>query len=86
MGTSRHLAQQCSNQCRSRGDAPLEAVSTDAFERIFEIILIGTMLACKHSLPIMRAQKSEAIVNISSASAHWTGHPTVLYPDSKWQW
>ena len=65
------------------GDAPLEAVSTDAFERIFDINLLGTMFACKHALPIMRAQKSGAIVNISSASAYWTGHPTVRYPASK---
>ena len=42
------------------GDAPLEAVSTDAFERIFDINLLGTMFACKHALPIMQAQKSEA--------------------------
>ena len=65
------------------GDAPLEAVETAAFERIFDVNLLGTMLACKHALPIMRAQKSGAIVNISSASAYWTGHPTVLYPASK---
>jgi NAD(P)-dependent dehydrogenase (short-subunit alcohol dehydrogenase family) len=65
------------------GDAPLEDVSIDAFERIFDVNLLGTMLACKHVLPIMREQKSGAIVNISSASAYWTGHPTVLYPASK---
>ncbi len=65
------------------GDAPLEQVTTEAFERIFDINLLGTMLACKHALPIMRAQKSGAIVNISSASAYWTAHPTVLYPASK---
>jgi len=65
------------------GDAPLEDVSTEAFERIFDVNLLGTMLACKHVLPIMREQKSGAIVNISSASAYWTGHPTVLYPASK---
>ncbi len=65
------------------GDAPLDKVSTEAFERIFDINLLGTMLACKHALPLMRAQKAGAIVNISSASAYWTGHPTVLYPASK---
>ena len=43
----------------------------------------GTMLACKHVLPVMRDQRGGAIVNISSASAYWTGHPTVLYPASK---
>ena len=65
------------------GDAPLDKVSTEAFERIFDVNLLGTMFACKHALPIMRNQKSGAIVNISSASAYWTVHPTVLYPASK---
>lgn len=65
------------------GDAPLADISTEAFERIFDVNLLGTMLACKYALPYMRAQKSGAIVNISSASAYWTGHPTVLYPASK---
>lgn len=65
------------------GDAALADISTEAFERIFDVNLLGTMLACKHTLPIMREQKSGAIVNISSASAYWTGHPTVLYPASK---
>ena len=31
----------------------------------------------------MREQGSGSIINISSASAHWTGHPTVTYPASK---
>lgn len=65
------------------GDATLDQISTESFERIFDVNLLGTMLSCKHALPIMRAQKSGAIVNISSASAYWTGHPTVLYPASK---
>jgi NAD(P)-dependent dehydrogenase (short-subunit alcohol dehydrogenase family) len=65
------------------GDTTLDKISTEAFERIFDVNLLGTMLACKHALPIMRGQKSGAIVNISSASAYWTGHPTVLYPASK---
>ncbi len=65
------------------GDAPLGNVTTKAFERIMDVNLLGTMLTCKHVLPIMRAQRGGAIVNISSASSYWTGHPTVLYPASK---
>ena len=65
------------------GDAPLEAVSAQAFDRIMNVNLLSAMFACKHALPIMRAQQSGAIINVSSASAHWTGHPTVLYPASK---
>ena len=65
------------------GDAPLGDVSAEAFDRIMRVNLLGTMYACKYALPIMRKKKRGAIVNISSASAHWTGHPTVLYPTSK---
>lgn len=65
------------------GDAPLADVTTEAFDRIMDVNLLGTMLTCKHVLPVMRAQRSGAIVNISSASSYWTSHPTVLYPASK---
>ncbi len=65
------------------GDAPLADVTTKAFDRIMDVNLLGTMLTCKHVLPVMRAQQGGAIVNISSASSYWTSHPTVLYPASK---
>ncbi len=65
------------------GDAPLAEVTGEAFDRIMNVNLLGTMYACKHVVPIMRAQASGSIVNVSSASAYWTGHPTVLYTASK---
>lgn len=65
------------------GDAPLKDVTAEAFDRVMDVNLLGTMLTCKHVLPVMREQGSGSIVNISSASAYWTGHPTVIYPASK---
>lgn len=65
------------------GDAPLDKVSAGAFDTVFNVNLLGTMLTCKHVIPVMREQRAGAIVNISSASAYWTGHPTVIYPASK---
>ena len=65
------------------GDAALEDITLEAFDRIMDVNLLGTMLTCKHVVPVMREQGGGAIVNISSASAYWTGHPTVLYPASK---
>lgn len=65
------------------GDAPMDAVTAVDFGKIMEINLFGCILACRHALPIMRAQGSGSIINISSASAYWTGHPTVTYPASK---
>ncbi len=64
------------------GDAsPLE-ISEEAFDRICAINLRGTVMACKHALPIFRAQKSGAIINISSVAA-WENYPTVGYKATK---
>lgn len=65
------------------GDAPMDVLKQEDFARIMDVNLFGCILACRHALPIMRAQMSGAIVNISSASAYWTGHPTIAYPASK---
>ncbi len=64
------------------GDAsPLE-ITVEAFDRIVAINLRGTVLACKHVLPIMRRQRSGAIVNISSVAA-WENYPFVTYKATK---
>src|SRR5580765_1104059 len=43
------------------GDAPVEDITADAFDRVTSINLRGMVLACKHALPIMRAQRSGVI-------------------------
>ena len=64
------------------GDAsPLE-ITEEAFDRICAINLRGTVMACKHVLPIMRAQRSGAIINISSVAA-WENYPYVAYKATK---
>jgi NAD(P)-dependent dehydrogenase (short-subunit alcohol dehydrogenase family) len=64
------------------GDAsPLE-ITEEAFDRICAINLRGTVMACKHVLPIMRAQRSGVIINISSTAA-WMIYPTVGYKATK---
>jgi NAD(P)-dependent dehydrogenase (short-subunit alcohol dehydrogenase family) len=64
------------------GDAtPLE-ITEEAFDRICAINLRGTVMACKHVLPIMRAQRSGVIINISSVAA-WEIYPTVGYKATK---
>ena len=64
------------------GDAsPLE-ITEEAFDRICAINLRGTVMACKHALPIMRKQRSGAIVNISSIAA-WASYPLVAYKATK---
>ena len=46
------------------------------YDRCMAIKPASVILACKHAIPIMREQKSGAIVNISSMAAITT-HPYV---------
>jgi len=64
------------------GDAsPLE-ITEEAFDRVSAINLRGTIMACKHALPIMRDQRSGVIINISSMAA-WVDYPLVAYKATK---
>ena len=65
------------------GDASPLDITEDAFDRISAINLRGTIMACKHVLPVMRRQRSGAIVNISSVAAWATNYPTVAYKATK---
>jgi len=64
------------------GDAPLLELTEEAFDRICAINLRGTIMACKHVLPVMRQQKSGVIINISSVAA-WESYPYVAYKATK---
>ena len=64
------------------GDAPVEEIAADAFDRVTSINLRGMVLACKHVLPIMRVQRRGVIINISSMAA-WASYPYVAYKTSK---
>jgi NAD(P)-dependent dehydrogenase (short-subunit alcohol dehydrogenase family) len=64
------------------GDAPIEDIEVEAFDRIVSINLRGMILACKHALPVMREAGSGAIINISSMAA-WRPYPYVGYKATK---
>ena len=66
----------------SGGDAELLDITEAAFDRCVAINLKSCILACKAVIPIMRAQKSGAIVNISSMAAITT-YPYVAYKATK---
>jgi NAD(P)-dependent dehydrogenase (short-subunit alcohol dehydrogenase family) len=51
------------------GDADLMDITEERFDHIYRTNLRGTAFACKHALTFMRAQRSGAIVNVSSAAA-----------------
>src|SRR5689334_4129776 len=64
------------------GDAELLAITEEAFDRCVAINLKSCILAAKQMIPIMRQQKSGAIINISSMAAITT-YPYVAYKATK---
>ena len=64
------------------GDASLLELTEETFDRIHAINLRGTIMACKHVIPIMRDQRSGSIINISSIAA-WVDYPLVTYKATK---
>lgn len=64
------------------GDAPATELQAEVFDRIFGVNLRGMWFACKHALPIMQAQQSGSIVNISSMAAKHA-YPYVGYKTTK---
>ncbi len=64
------------------GDAELDKITEEAFDRCVAINLKSCILAAKHVLPVMRQQKSGAIINISSMAVITT-YPYVAYKATK---
>jgi NAD(P)-dependent dehydrogenase (short-subunit alcohol dehydrogenase family) len=64
------------------GDAPPTEITEEAFDRIMTVNLRGMVMAVKHVLPIMRAQKAGVILGISSLAA-WEKYPYTAYKISK---
>jgi NAD(P)-dependent dehydrogenase (short-subunit alcohol dehydrogenase family) len=65
------------------GDKPLAELTEEAFDRVCAINLRGTIMACKHAVPVMREQRAGAIVNISSVAAYENTYPLVAYKATK---
>jgi NAD(P)-dependent dehydrogenase (short-subunit alcohol dehydrogenase family) len=51
------------------GDAPPSRITEEAYDRIMQVNLKGCLLSCQAALPVMQAQASGSIVNISSIAA-----------------
>ena len=64
------------------GDAPPTEITEEAFDRVITINLRGMVMACKHVLPVMRAQKLGVIIGISSLAAY-ENYPYTAYKASK---
>lgn len=64
------------------GDASPTEITEEAFDRLCALNLRGAVMAAKHVLPVMRAQQSGVIINISSVAA-WENYPYVAYKATK---
>lgn len=64
------------------GDARVEDIDVEAFDRVTNVNLRGMVLTCKHVLPIMRDQRRGAIINVSSMAA-WKPYPLIGYKTTK---
>lgn len=63
-------------------DAPAHAIEEEVFDRILATNLKSMAMTIRHALPLMRAQRSGAILNISSV-ASLGGHSMLAYEVSK---
>lgn len=50
-------------------DAPVERIDVDTFRYIFDLNVIGPLVAMQQVIPLMRSQGEGAIINISSGTA-----------------
>jgi short-subunit dehydrogenase len=50
-------------------DAPIEKINISTFQKIFDLDVIGPIIAMQQVIPIMRKQKEGTIINISSGTA-----------------
>jgi NAD(P)-dependent dehydrogenase (short-subunit alcohol dehydrogenase family) len=52
-----------------RGDAGPATITDEAWDRIYDVNVKGPLRMCRHTLPIMREQKSGVILNVSSIAS-----------------
>lgn len=50
--------------------AAVEDIDYERFKQVFNINVGGTFLMCKYVLPVLKAKRSGAIINMASVSAH----------------
>jgi NAD(P)-dependent dehydrogenase (short-subunit alcohol dehydrogenase family) len=62
---------------------PLEEITWEEYRRTFDINIGGIFLTCKHVVPMMKARKSGAIVNMASVSGHVGQVRHALYGSTK---
>lgn len=65
------------------GDAPPHHLDAEVWDRIMDVNLKAMWMTCKHAVPLMREQRSGAIVNVSSTAAIMAANNLTAYKISK---
>lgn len=75
------------NNASASGLVPFErdliSCPTDLWDGIFAVVSRGTMLMCKHTIPVMRAQRRGSIINISSGKSLAGNNDQAAYSAAK---
>ena len=72
------------NNAGTEGElAPIPEQTVENFRRTFDTNVLGTLLSLKYELPVMSAQKSGSIINISSIAAKVGFANAPMYAASK---
>jgi NAD(P)-dependent dehydrogenase (short-subunit alcohol dehydrogenase family) len=64
-------------------DAPVTEVDWRIYERTLSLDLEGTMLCCRHGIPVMARSGGGSVINSSSVVALQGGHPMHVYSSAK---
>lgn len=62
---------------------PIETISVENYDITMDVLLKGVFLGIKHAAPILKAQRSGAIINTSSIASFYAGIGPVLYNSAK---
>lgn len=62
---------------------PIEQTSVADFDLTFDVLVKGVFLGIKHAAPVMKAQRSGAILSTASVAGLQTGHSPHLYSVAK---
>jgi NAD(P)-dependent dehydrogenase (short-subunit alcohol dehydrogenase family) len=71
------------NQEFMKGDVDVAALDLEVWQRTLDVNLTGTMLCCKHVIPVMIGQGGGSIVNTSSGASLGGGSGLTSYGVSK---
>ncbi len=71
------------NSAGTGSGMPVHMMPVEEFDRVMDINLKGTFIACHHALPIMMRQRSGSIINLASMEGIIAGESIGAYNASK---